>query len=69
MNAACYKVGDKVKHCASGDGFPTPFPAGCGQVTSVTPWADAKGYSYQVRCDKTGKILPANFQECDLESN
>ncbi len=63
---ATFKVGDHVKHAAAGDGS---FPAGCGTVSSVTPWNDCKGYSYQVKCDKTGKVLPVNFKESELTAD
>ncbi len=61
---AKFKVGEHVKHAANADGA---FPAGCGTVASVTPWNTGDGYSYQVKCDKTGKVLPVNFKESELE--
>lgn len=60
---AKFKVGDKVNHAANANG---DFPAGCGVVTSVTPWNTGDGYSYQVKCDATGKVLPVNFKESEL---
>lgn len=60
---AKFSVGQKVNHAASSDGS---FPAGCGTVTSVTPWNTGDGFSYQVRCDTTGKLLPVNFKESEL---
>lgn len=56
-------VGQKVKHVANAEGA---FPAGTGVVSSVIPWNDAKGYSYQVKCDKTGNVLPVNFKASEL---
>lgn len=61
--AAKFKAGDHVKHTANACGL---FPEGCGTVTLVTPWNTGDGYSYQVTCDKTGKVLPVNFKESEL---
>lgn len=66
MSPAKFSVGQKVKHVANADGA---FPAGCGCITSVTPWNTGDGYSYQVRCDATGEILPVNFKESELTCN
>jgi hypothetical protein len=63
MPAPCYAVGDHVNHAANADGL---FPAGCGTVSSVVPWNTGDGYSYQVKCDKTGSTLPVNFKESEL---
>jgi hypothetical protein len=59
----CFTVGEKVNHAANADGA---FPAGCGTISSVTPWNTGDGYSYQVKCDVTGKVLPVNFKESEL---
>lgn len=63
MASAKFSVGQKVNHAAASDG---KFPAGAGTVESVTPWNTGDGYSYQVRCDKTNKVLPVNFKESEL---
>lgn len=65
MSTAKFKVGDKVKHVANADGA---FPAGTGTVESVTPWNTGDGFSYQVRCDKTGNLLAVNFKESELST-
>lgn len=51
-----FKVGDHVNHAASHPSCDPScaFPAGCGTVSSVTPWNTGDGFSYQVKCDKTG---------------
>ena len=67
MDAPCFNIGDKVKHRANCQSPPL-FPAGCGTVSSVTPWNTADGYSYQVRCDKTGNVLPVNFKDSELSA-
>lgn len=59
----CFSIGQKVQHAASSDGS---FPAGCGTIESVTPWNSGDGFSYQVKCDKTGKVLPVNFKDSEL---
>jgi hypothetical protein len=63
MKKAKFKAGQKVEHAANADGS---FPAGCGVVETVTPWNSGDGYSYQVRCDATGEVLPVNFKESEL---
>lgn len=63
MQGPCFTVGQKVNHVANAGGA---FPAGCGCVSAVIPWNDGKGYSYQVKCDKTGQVLPVNFKESEL---
>jgi hypothetical protein len=63
MSSPKFKVGQKVNHAASSDGS---FPAGTGTVSSVTPWNTGDGYSYQVKCDVTNKVLPVNFKESEL---
>lgn len=60
---AKFEVGEHVDHAANADGA---FPIGCGTVTSVIPWNTCDGYSYQVRSDKTGQVLPVNFKESEL---
>jgi hypothetical protein len=62
--AAQFVVGQPVSHVANAGTF--KFPAGTGKVTSVTPWNTGDGYSYQVRCDMTGKVLPVNFKASEL---
>lgn len=58
-----FSVGQHVNHAANAGGS---FPAGCGTIESVTPWNTGDGFSYQVKCDKTGKVLPVNFKEAEL---
>ena len=66
-NANCpdaeFCVGDKVKHVGTGDG---KIPSGTGKVECVEQWADCKGYSYKVRCDKTGDVIPYLFKASEL---
>lgn len=64
--SAKFSVGSKVKHPAADD---KSFPAGCGTVECVEPWATGSSYSYKVKCDKTGKVLPALFKESELTEN
>lgn len=66
MTTAKFSVGQHVQHCANACG---QFPAGCGVVESVTPWNTGDGYSYQVKCDKTGQTLPVNFKEDELTAD
>ena len=56
-----FHVGQHVAHAAG-----STFPAGTGTIFSVTPWNTGDGFSYKVRCDKTGKVLPVNFKESEL---
>lgn len=61
---AKFKLGDPVKHPAAQD---NSFPAGTGTVTAVTP--DGKSFTYEVKCDTTGTVLPVHFKESDLKAS
>lgn len=61
--SAKFSVGSHVEHPAAHDGS---FPAGSGTVEEATPWNTGDGYSYKVKCDKTGKVLPVLFKESEL---
>jgi uncharacterized protein YodC (DUF2158 family) len=63
--AKVFKVGDKVKHPAADDGS---FPAGCGAIECVEKHATGGGTSYKIRCDATGKVLPAIFLGSELSA-
>lgn len=63
LAGAKFRVGDHVSHVANAGGL---FPAGTGVVTSVIAWNTGDGFSYKVRCDQTGKVLPVNFKESEL---
>ncbi len=65
MKVAEFKVDQHVNHAANGEGA---FPAGTGLVASVVPWNTADGYSFQVVCDKTGKLLHVNFKASELSA-
>lgn len=53
-----FKVGDHVNHPSCPN---NQFPAGTGTIASVAPDG-----TYTVKCDKTGRVLPANFKESEL---
>jgi hypothetical protein len=55
--------GQHVAHAANANGL---FPAGTGIVATVTPWNTGDGYSFKIRCDATGKLLPVNFKASEL---
>lgn len=61
--ASDFQVGSHVAHAANAAGM---FPSGTGVVTSVTPWNTGDGFSYRVRCDATGRVLPVNFKASEL---
>lgn len=60
-----FQVGDHVSHVANSGGL---FPDGTGVITAKIPWNAGDGFSYQVRCDKTGKVLPVNFKGSELKA-
>jgi hypothetical protein len=63
-----FKAGDCVNHPAHLDSPPL-FAAGCGCIVAVLPCNTADGYSYLLKCDATGLILPVTFDDCELTRN
>lgn len=63
MAAAKFKKGDAVTHPASADG---KTPAGSGVVDEVVAGTHGAPTTYKVKCDATGKVLPAAFLESEL---
>ncbi len=60
---AKFKVGDKVNHVADPKNV---FPAGTGTITAVNPLGSGSGFSYKVKCDKTGIVIDTDFKESEL---
>ena len=62
---AKFKRGDKVSHVADPKNV---FPAGTGEIVAVNPLGSGTGFSYKVKCDKTGIVIETDFKEAELSA-